>query len=74
MSEQFHYIIPALPPTAEFFAPYQLAWEFRHETQVRDDFNAYCEWYRETAERHQAELETLRQDVNILGWFLRSKS
>lgn len=74
MSDKFHYIIPALPPTAEFFAPHQLAWEFRREVQVRDDFNAYCDWYYETAQRHQAELETLRKDINILGWFLRSKS
>jgi hypothetical protein len=73
MSDRFDYIIPALPPTADFFAPYQLAWEFRRETQTREDLNAYCQWYYETAERHRQEVKSMRNDVNILGWFWRLK-
>ncbi|MBP0018761.1 MAG: hypothetical protein J7647_14595 [Cyanobacteria bacterium SBLK] len=73
MHQNYHYLIPQLPPTADIFAPYQLANEFRRETEYRQQMQEYCQWYYETARKHQAELEAMRGDINIFGWFLRGK-
>ncbi|WP_072621604.1 hypothetical protein [Spirulina major] len=72
MAESFHFIVPA-PPPAEFFAPHQLAQEFRHEVAYRDDFQDYCRWYRATAAQHRQELARMRGDWNVFGWFVRGR-
>jgi hypothetical protein len=71
MSQDFRFILPASPPVAELFATHHLASEFHREVQSRQEFQAYCEWYSETAQRHQQELISMRGDIKILGWFLR---
>ncbi|MBD2578022.1 hypothetical protein [Oscillatoria sp. FACHB-1406] len=71
MSQEFRFILPAPPPPAEWFATHHLAREFRHEIEARQQFQDYCEWYAETAERHQKELRSMRGDIKLFGWFLR---
>ncbi|MGK7926983.1 MAG: hypothetical protein AB4290_17365 [Spirulina sp.] len=73
MPQDFHYIIPQLPPTADLFATHQLASEFRRETEYRQQAKEYCQWYYEVARQHRAELKSMRGDINIFGWFLRGK-
>lgn len=72
MSQDFRFILPAPPPpVADRFATQQLAYEFRQEVQSRQVFQEYCAWYAETAQRHQRELQSMRGDLKIFGWFLR---
>ncbi|MEC4983583.1 MAG: hypothetical protein SAJ37_12320 [Oscillatoria sp. PMC 1068.18] len=73
MPEELRQIFPSPPPAAEIFATHQLAYEFRRETEYRQRFAEYCEWYRHTAQIHQQELKSMRKDLPILGWFLGSK-
>lgn len=73
MLQNFHYLIPQQLPSADIFAPYQLASEFRREREYRQQVQDYSQWYYEIAQQHQAELEAMRGDINIFGWFLRGK-
>jgi hypothetical protein len=70
---EFPQIIPVLPPRATFFASYRIAHDFRREVESREAWKNHCQWYRQTAAAHQQELEKLRQDINVLGWFNRRK-
>lgn len=74
MPEKFQFIVPAPPPPADIFATYELAHEFHREAQYRQEQERYGEWYRATAERHQQELQKMRGDINLFGWFCRRKS
>jgi hypothetical protein len=65
------WIIPAPPPDIEILEAHQLGHEFRQEVQYRQNFDEYCQWYYETAQRHQQELQKMRRDINIFGWFFR---
>lgn len=60
-------------PAAEILKAHQLTREFHQEVEYREDFNQYCQWYYETAERHRQELEKMRGDINIFGWFSGGK-
>lgn len=71
MPEKFHYIIPAVPPAADIFATYQLTYDFYREAKHREDLKDYCEWYRRTAESNRQELQKMRREPNIFGWFNR---
>lgn len=73
MPEKFQYIIPAQPPAADIFATYQLTYEFYREAQYRQEHERYCEWYRQTADRHRQEWQKMQGDINLFGWFSRSK-
>ena len=73
MLQNFHYLIPQQLPSADIFAPYQLASEFRREREYRQQVQDYSQWYNKMAQQHQAELEAMRGDINIFGWFLRGK-
>ncbi|MBD2183466.1 hypothetical protein [Aerosakkonema funiforme] len=70
MSEELRRIIP-LPPVAgdEIFAAYQATSEFYQEVRYREEFERYCQWYYTTAQRHRQELQKMKREVNILGWF-----
>lgn len=74
MPEEFQRIVPAPPPAADMFATYQLAYEFSQEVEHRQEFEDYCQWYYLTAQRHREELEKMRGDINLFGWFSRRKS
>jgi hypothetical protein len=60
-------------PAAEIFQAYQVTHEFYQEAQYREAFQQHCQWYYETAQSHQQELEKMRGDFNLLGWFLGRK-
>ncbi|MGL5083438.1 MAG: hypothetical protein ACRC8A_18315 [Microcoleaceae cyanobacterium] len=55
---------------SEQFQVQQLTYDFYQEVQHREVLENYCQWYAETAKRHQQELEKMRGDFNIFGYFL----
>lgn len=65
-------------PAIEAFQAYRMTHEFHHRVyNITHEFyqelrhrEAY-QWYHETAQAHQQELEKMRGDINILGWFLK---
>ena len=61
------------PPedVADILECHQLAYEFCQEIDRREAFENYCQWYYETARKHQEELKQMENDLNILGWFRR---
>ncbi|MDV3353420.1 hypothetical protein D0962_12990 [Leptolyngbyaceae cyanobacterium CCMR0082] len=52
----------------------QIAYEFRQEVRYRDDFEAYCQWYYDTAEKHRTELAAMKNDIPFFSWFCRSRT
>ncbi len=66
-------ILPAPQPEIEVLEAHQVAQKFYREVEYRQDFKNYCQWYYETAESHQRELQKMRRDINIFGWFVRSR-
>ena len=74
MPDKLQHIIPA--PQAEIeqtFAPYHTTRQFYREVQSRQALKLYCDWYYTTAERHRQELQQMRSELNILGWFRRGR-
>jgi len=65
-------ILPTQPPApiSEAIEVHLLTREFYQEVKHRDEFEAYCQWYQETAQKHQRELRKMQNDFNIFGWFL----
>jgi hypothetical protein len=74
MSKDFQYILPLPEPAADILETYRVTYEFRHEVQYREKLDAYCEWYYAVAQQHQQELQRMRHDINLFGWFCRRKS
>lgn len=70
---EFRWLIPLPPPDAEILKTYQVTHDFYQEVQHRQDFKAYCQWYEAIAEQHRRELQKMRSDVNLLGFFLRRR-
>ncbi len=73
MRQEFWQLAPTPPPAADLFATYQLTVEFRDELAYRQRHQAYCEWYAAAAAQHRRELESMRGDFNLFGWFLRRR-
>lgn len=73
MIEGFQQIFPAPPPPADIFATYQITHQFYREAQARQEFQSYCQWYRQTAKLHQEELAKMQGDINLFGWFCRRR-
>lgn len=72
MSQEFTRIIPQPEqPAAEILQAHQAAQEFYREVKYRENFKNYCQWYYATAQQNQKELQEMRGDINIFGWFLR---
>lgn len=70
----FHYLrwVPLPPATpSEAIVTYEFSRNFYREVAQRQAFADHCQWYHETAAKHQQELESMRGDINILGWFSR---
>ncbi|MBO9997537.1 MAG: hypothetical protein J7641_00795 [Cyanobacteria bacterium SID2] len=61
------------PPIDNRIAVHHVTREFHREVEYRSDFESYCQWYYETAAKHRQELEKMQGDINILGWFSRSR-
>ena len=55
----------------EILETYQVTYTFYEEVRYRQDFEDYCQWYYNVAEKHQQEFESMKNDLNILGWFCR---
>ena len=70
MPDEFRQIIPT-PPSAvdEIFATHHVSGEFYREVQYRQELERYCQWYYETAAQHRQELQRMRSEINIFGWF-----
>ncbi len=60
-------------PAADVLKAHQLTREFHQEVEYREEFAQYCHWYYQTANSHRQELEKMRGDINIFGWFLGGK-
>lgn len=74
MPEEFRQIIPTPPPPAEeIFAVYQATCEFYREVQYREEFERYCQWYKQTAELYRQDQQKMQRDINIFGWFNRGR-
>ncbi|MBW4678891.1 MAG: hypothetical protein KME19_02105 [Microcoleus vaginatus WJT46-NPBG5] len=67
------WIVPAPQPDIEILETHQISREFYREVEQREEFNEYCRWYYETAQKNQQELEKMRGDINIFGWFFRGR-
>jgi hypothetical protein len=71
MSDPFPQQIVPLPQAEaeEILVAHQITFDFYEEVRFREAFDAYCDRYQQLAEQHRRELETLRNDINLLGWF-----
>lgn len=59
------------PEIEEIFQVYTATHEFYREAEHREALEAHCQWYYQVAEQHRQELENMREDINLLGWFYR---
>ena len=58
------------PTTAhEAIERQQITYEFSQEVRHRAEFEAYCQWYYETAAQHKAELAAMENDIPLFNWF-----
>ncbi len=72
MQPELRGIFPEANSTVtEIFQVDQTTQEFYQEVKYREDFNNYCQWYYAIAEQHQKELQKMRGDINIFGFFLK---
>lgn len=73
MADPLYRIVRVPQPDAEIFAVYQASHEFYREAQYREALEQYCQWYEQTAEKNRQELEKMRGDINLFGWFCGTK-
>ena len=71
MLQDFRWLIPKSQPDPEVLVAYELTRQFHREVASRKEFDRYCQWYRATAAQHRQELEKMRGDINVFGWFCR---
>jgi hypothetical protein len=71
MSDPFpQHIIPLPQAEAEeILVAHQITFEFYQEVRFRQALDDHCEWYQQVAQQHRRELEAMRNDINLLGWF-----
>ncbi|MBC6481806.1 MAG: hypothetical protein GDA56_32645 [Hormoscilla sp. GM7CHS1pb] len=71
MASELQRIVPApQPEMMEILEAHQVTREFYQELQYREEFERYCDWYYLTAQQNQQELQQMRSELNIFGWFL----
>ena len=58
-------------PAVEILELHQITYDFHQEVRYREEFEHYCQWYYQTAERHRQELEAMQGDINLFSWFSR---
>ena len=74
MSNDLRWIAPMPPePEYEVLEIHQFTREFYDEVDQRQQFDRYCQWYYATADRNRQELQKMRSDFNLLGWFYRGR-
>jgi hypothetical protein len=70
----FHQIIVPIPQSEiEILEAYAVSHEFYREAQIRQEYEQYCQWYEQVAAQHRQEFESLKRDINFLGWFCRGR-
>ncbi len=69
----FEYLRPrSLEPAQdviEYLALHQAAQDFRLEVEHRENLEAYCQWYYQTAAENRATLAQMQRETNLLAWF-----
>jgi hypothetical protein len=69
----FEYLRPRSLETpqevVEYLALHQAAQEFRLEVEHRDQLEAHCQWYYQTAAENRQTLSQMQREPNILAWF-----
>jgi hypothetical protein len=69
----FEYLRPrSLEPAQdviEYLALHQAAQDFRLEVEHRENLDAYCQWYYQTAAENRATLARMQRETNLLAWF-----
>ncbi|GAB4228538.1 MAG: hypothetical protein Kow00121_57520 [Elainellaceae cyanobacterium] len=75
MPEFLQHIVPTPQPDfAEIFEIYTTTHAFYRETEHRQELEQYCQWYYQVSEAHQQELDQMRNELNLMSWFYRSKT
>jgi len=69
--DKLRHIIPAPQPKSSNLCCVPYNAPVYQEVQSREAIKLYCDWYYTTAERHRQELQQMRSELNILGWFRR---
>ncbi|PSB20827.1 hypothetical protein C7B65_05305 [Phormidesmis priestleyi ULC007] len=64
---------PSAPSEDEIFEVYYATRQFYQETQYREDLDRASVWYHTLAAQNRRELEKMRGDINLLGWFCRKR-
>lgn len=69
----FEYLRPRSLDTAqeviEHLVLHQTAQDFRLEVAYREQFEAHCQWYSQTAAENRATLAKMRSEANLLARF-----
>jgi len=73
MLQNFRWLIPKSQVDPEALVAYELTREFHREVESREEFDRYCRWYHATAVQNRQELEKMRGDINLFGWFCRGR-
>lgn len=74
MPEEIRRIVSLPQPEIEAIAAYHTTSQFYREVEAREALSLYCDWYYKTAARHQQELQQMRGELNIMGWFRRARN
>lgn len=75
MPDPFPQFIVPLPqqPDLEVLEPYRVSLAFYDEVRRRQALEEYHQWYVQTAEQNRRDLEMMRREFNIMGFFSRSR-
>jgi hypothetical protein len=64
---------PSVQVEPEILEIYRTTHQFYDEVQHREALDRYCDWYYSVAEQNRRELEKMRGDINLFGWFARKR-
>ena len=74
MLNRLYWLVPNPEPAIDNFAVYQTTREFYREVEVREEFEAYCQWYEQVSLEHQRDLQKMRREANFFSFFRRRSS
>ena len=72
--QNHRWFLPSVHVEPELFEVYRSTHQFYQEVQSRESHDRYRAWYASVAEQNRRDLERMRGDVNIFGWFRRKSS
>ncbi|MBD2462439.1 hypothetical protein H6G89_15435 [Oscillatoria sp. FACHB-1407] len=67
-------IVPVPQPTIEVLEIHKTSYEFYEEVRYRQALEEYCQWYYAVAEENRRDLQKMRQEINLMSWFWRTKT